>query len=197
MRRIRCIVCAAAIFLFCALFCALGWGQEPTPAPAGDGPGQSEIAAFVAREFGPDCKPVPTIPPMVADFDRDGREDIAIVATCASNPLALTDKMHYRVEDPYGKYFGFSNPSISMQFSTEDPKARRLILIAHSWRDSTVGPKVVLLNIPFQQIRVGYMLLHKRSVQVIETEDEIGVQAATYWDGKRYRWEAVSMADHR
>jgi hypothetical protein len=41
------------------------------------------------------------------------------------------------------------------------------------------------------------MMLRKHTVQVIETEDEIGVQAAIYFDGKRYRWEATAMNEHR
>ncbi|HUO61514.1 MAG TPA: hypothetical protein VMU24_12660 [Candidatus Acidoferrales bacterium] len=193
MRRIRCFVPAVVVFLFCAL----AWSQQPASTAAGSGPGSDEVAAFIAREFGPDFKLVPTIPPMMVDLNRDGHEDIAVVATCASNPMALSEKMHYKIEDPYGKYFGFGNPSVSLQFNTEDPKTRRLILIAHNWRDAAVGPKFVLLNIPIVQIRIGYMMLRKHTVQVIETEDEIGVQAAVYWDGKRYHWEAVSMADHQ
>jgi hypothetical protein len=180
------------------LFCSVSWGQqEPPAATAGPAPSPSDVAAFVAREFGPDFIPVANIPPMVADFNRDGKEDIAIIATCSKgSPLALSEKLHYKVDDPYGRYFGFANPSISTQFSTEEPAKRRHILIVHDWRGTPAGPKFVLVNVPFEHIRVGAMLLHKHSVEVVETEDEIGVQAAIYWDGKRYRWEAVSMREH-
>lgn len=193
MRRIRCIVLGAVVFLFSAV----GWGQQPADAPAAAAPSSAEVTALVTREFGPDFIPVANIPPMTGDFSRRGTEDLAIVATCKGSPLGMSEKMHYKLEDPYGKYFGFGNPAVSTQFNTEEPSRRRHILIVHNWRGNPIGQKFVLINIPFDRIKLGAMLLRKRTVQVIETEDEIGVQAALYWDGHRYRWEATSMNEHR
>ncbi|HVP63921.1 MAG TPA: hypothetical protein VMT82_03435 [candidate division Zixibacteria bacterium] len=193
MRRIRCIVCGVVVFLFYAV----SWGQQAATAPSATALSSDDVAALVAREFGPDFVPVSNIPAMIGDFARKGTEDLAIVATCKASPLAMSEKMHYKLEDPYGKYFGFGNPAISTQFSTDEPAKRRHILIVHNWRGTPVGEKFVLVNIPFDRIKLGYMLLRKRTIQVIETEDEIGVQAAIYYDGHRYRWEATSMSEQK
>ena len=49
----------------------------------------------------------------------------------------------------------------------------------------------VLVNVPFVQLRVGHMMRKKKSVDAIEAVDEAGVQAAIFFDGKKYRWEII------
>jgi len=170
--------------------------QAEQPAAAAQKPPEPAVdfAALVAREFGPDFTLVPKIPPMMLDMNGDGLEDLVLVAG-ARQALGGSEKFHYTVQDPYGRYFGYSNPTMSMQFST-DPAAARHLLVIEDWKGAK-GPKFVLVNIPFDKIRAGNMLLRKKTIEVVETEDEIGIEAAIYWDGKRFHWEAVGMNQSR
>ncbi len=174
-------------------------GQPTPPAPpaaAAQKPAEPapDFAAIAAREFGPGFKLDTKYAPMKLDLNGDGREDLVLVAS-AREVLGASQKFGYTAQDPYGRYFGFGNPTMSLQFSA-DPAAARHLLIIEDWRGAK-SPKFVLVNLPFDKIDVGYMLFKKRTIAVVETEDEVGIQSAIYWDGKRFRWEAVGMNQSR
>jgi hypothetical protein len=49
----------------------------------------------------------------------------------------------------------------------------------------------VLVNVPFEKLRVGHMLKKKKAIDALEAVDVTGVQGAVYFDGKKYKWEII------
>lgn len=186
------------LLLICALLVAKQVSAQPAPkakasadAPSAT-PTPAEIAALIAKEFGPDYKIATDILPLFADLDHDGKQDLVVVAS-GPNPLMGEGEYHFKTLDPYNASFGFGNPRVTMQFNTHDAPSRFLLVI-HGWRNPS--RKFVLVNIPFTQLRVGRMMLRKKPVEAIESIDSTGVQGAIYWDGKKYKWEIIgSEAD--
>jgi hypothetical protein len=160
-------------------------------APTSKAPAKTEIApevqALVAKEFGERFKIVADFPPMYGDFDGDGKPDLAVVAT-GDNPLMGEGSHGYKTLDPYNDSFGYGNPKVTMAFNTAESKAR-YILVLHSWQNP--GKKFVLVNVPFEKLRLGHMLKKKKAVDAIEGVDATGVQSAIYFDGKKYKWEII------
>jgi hypothetical protein len=151
-----------------------------------------DVPAFVAKEFGEDYKVATDVPPLFGDFDGDGIQDVAIVAT-GKNPLMAEGLHNYKTLDPYNDSFGYGNPKITMSFNTDSSKAR-YILIAHNAQSPKL--KFVLVNVPFVKIRTGHMMRKKKPLAAIEVTDETGVEAAVYFTGKKYKWEIIgSEAD--
>src|SRR5690242_4372545 len=79
------------------------------------------IATVVKQQFGSTFSVVTTLPTsfIVADFDSDGVEDVAIVAD-SKDPLPDSYDFKYEVADPYNSYFGMGNPRITAAFSSSD-----------------------------------------------------------------------------
>jgi hypothetical protein len=152
-----------------------------------------DIPALIAREFGDDFKLATDIAPIFADFDGDGQQDLAVVAT-GGNPLMGEGAHNYKTLDPYNDSFGYGNPKVTMAFNTDNAKAR-YILVLHSWKNPKL--KFVLVNVPFQSLKIGHMMRKKKPIDALGTTDETGVQAAIYFTGKKYKWEIIgSDADH-
>src|SRR5579871_4719194 len=79
---------------------------SPAPTPAFD---QTKLAALMKQQFGDTFSlPVKFASPimMVADFDGDGVEDVAIIAN-SKDPIPDSYAFKYEVSDPYHAYFGF------------------------------------------------------------------------------------------
>jgi hypothetical protein len=151
-----------------------------------------DVPAMVDKEFGEDFKLATDVPPMFGDFDGDGIQDVAVVAT-GKNPLMGEGLHNYKTLDPYNDSFGYGNPKVTMSFNTDSTKAR-YILIAHNAQSPKL--KFVLVNVPFVKIRVGHMMKKKKPLAAIEVTDETSVEAAIYFTGKKYKWEIIgSEAD--
>lgn len=196
MRKLLRIV-GLLILLVGAVFLAKELTAQTAPqSPSGGqvGKGQEvDVPALIAHEFGDDFKVATDIAPMFADFDGDGQQDLAVVAT-GGNPLMGEGSHNYKTLDPYNDSFGFGNPKVTMAFNTDNSKAR-YILVLHSWQKPKA--KFVLVNVPFQTVKVGHMMRKKKPVDALGTTDETGVQAAIYFTGKKYKWEIIgSDADH-
>lgn len=174
---------AGALLLFTAALYIASRAQEQ--------PAKPDVAAYIQREFGQQFKLVPTFTPMTADLNRDGEEDLVVVAS-GDSPMFGEGDFNYKVADPYHASFGYGDPKITMSFSTSDHS--NFILIAHSWL-KTSKPKFVLVNVPFDKVQIAGALMKKKRVPAIQATDLTGVQGAIYWDGKKYKWEAVGMAE--
>ena len=186
------ILLCGAVFLAKELSAQTAQHQAPAqPEAAQVG---AEVRALVAKEFGESYVVANDIAPIYGDFDGDGKQDLAVVAT-GDNPLMGEGSHGYKTLDPYNASFGYGNPKVTMAFNTSD-KASRYILLLHSWQ--APGKKFVLVNVPFQQLRIGHMLRKKKPLDALQAVDETGVQGAIYFDGKKYKWEIIgSELDQR
>jgi hypothetical protein len=186
----RMVMCIC--FTVAACF-AGGQSQQPA-APSAPTP---DLAALVKQQFGPTFT-IPTkfpTPLITADFDGDGIEDAVIVAS-SSEPFPDSYSMKYQVVDPYNAYFGMGNPAVSSQFSTSDPKRDHDLLIIfgsgpEAWRSATPKGKFVVINLPFDDIAVGRMLIKKNKppIFVIKAHESQIMDSAIWWDAKKKRWK--------
>ncbi|MBV9573101.1 MAG: hypothetical protein JOY93_03535 [Acidobacteriales bacterium] len=149
---------------------------------------------FVQREFGPSCSLLGNAP-MTGDLDGDGVEDIVMVAHCKS-PFADQAENNFSVIDPYYTFYGYGDPKVNSAFSSEIPELRGIaILIIHgsgadAWRSAKPKAKFLVINMPVKQIALKKMMLKKKAVTAIYTE-EAGVDdmtSALFWDGKKYKY---------
>jgi len=184
MRLILRILGCISLIAFAVPAASRAYAQQPAQPPATE-----EIATVVSRDFGPQFKIAKEFAPMFADFNRDGQEDLAIVVT-GDNPLMNEGTYRYKVADPYNASFGFGDPKVTLSFSVNEDTPRYL-LISHTWRSPE--KKFVIVNVPFKAIKLGNMLLKKKAIPAVSSTDISGVQGAVYWDGRKYKWEAVGM----
>lgn len=190
--------CLRLIFV-CFVLSFISLAQQTTPpasAPVDDD--------FIQKQFGSTCKLMAGPPQLKADLDGDGIEDLVVAARC-TNPLADQADDNFTVVDPYNTFFGYGNTKITSQFASEDPALRGLVLLIihgtgeEAWRAATPKAKFVIINLPFKQIAVKKLKVRKRSVMAIYAE-ETGADrmtSATFWDGKKYRYQPIgsSMGD--
>ena len=169
-------------------------GQPPVTAN-GSAVDADRLAAIVKQQFGetftlPAKFPTPLI---TADFDGDGVEDVAIVAN-SKDPLPDSYAFKYEVADPYHAYFGFGNPRLSSTFRADADHAHHLLVIFGSgkegWRSATPKAKFVLINVPFDTLEVGRMLISKKKppIFVIKAFEAQIMDSAVWWDAKRKHW---------
>jgi len=164
-----------------------------------------QLAALVKQQFGstfslPAKFPTPLI---TADFDGDGIEDVAIVAN-SKDPMPDSYSFKYEVADPYGGYFGFGNPTETSEFSTNDPTRNHVLLVifgagAEGWRSATPKAKFALINVPFDDIMTGRIMLKKNkppvfTIRVVEAKI---MDSNVFWDvkKKKWKWSPGQMAD--
>jgi hypothetical protein len=168
---------------------------QTTPPPAS--PLLPDPVAYLARQFGPTFTLDPGVPPMFGDLDGDGNEDLILVGR-SSTPLMSKEQFEFKVEDPYDGYFGTGDPRITSQFTLHFDGSARCILVVFGWRQppqskSKHVSKFVLINTPFESIRVVNLRLKKKNVQAIETVDRDTLHALLVWNGKRWFWRAQGM----
>jgi len=187
---------------FVVAACMAGGQSQPAADP--EMAAAPDLAAMVKQQFGatftlPAKFPTPLI---IADFDGDGVEDAAIVAN-STEPFPDSYAFKYKVIDPYGAYFGMGNPAMSSQFSATDPQRNHDLLIifgsgADAWRSAAPKDKFVVINLPFDDIAVGRMLVKKNKppIFVIKARESQIMDSAVWWDAKkkRWKWEPGDMA---
>jgi len=172
--------------------------QPATPpastAPA-TSPDQTQLAALMKQQFGdtftlPAKFPTPLI---TADFDGDGVEDVAIVAN-SKDPIPDSYAFKYEVADPYHAYFGFGNPKYTSSFRADPEHNHHLLVIFGSgkegWHAATPKSKFVLINVPFDTLEVGRMLISKKKppIFVIKALESQVMDSAIWWEAKKKRW---------
>lgn len=163
---------------------------SPSPAPAVD------LPTLIKQQFGATFALQPKFPtPLItADFDGDGVEDAVIVAK-SDEPFPDSYNFRYTVVDPYNSYFGLSNPAISASYSTIDPTRNHDLLVIlgsgpDAWRAAVPKAKWVMINVPFDEIGVGRMLIKKGKppIFVIKTVETQLMDSTVFWDAKKKRW---------
>ena len=156
---------------------------------------------FVKKQFGSSCTLMPGPPQLKADLDGDGIEDLVVAARC-TNPLADQAENNIALVDPYNAFYGYGNTKITTQFASEDPLTRGLVLLVihgagpEAWRAATPKAKFVIINLPFRQVAVKKLTVKKKTVMAIYAEETGGdrMTSATYWDGKKYRYQPIGSS---
>jgi hypothetical protein len=101
------------------------------------------------------------------------------------------------VIDPYYSFFGYGDPKITSSFITDDPAVKgRVVLVIHgngseAWHSPKA--KFVIINLSFKQVSVKKMMLKKKKIMAIYTQEASGDQmvAAIFWDGKKYKYQPM------
>ena len=155
---------------------------------------QPPLEGLVEKQFGPDFKVDPGFAPMYADFDADGREDIAIIGF-SKHPLGGSGGFKYTVIDPYDTYFGVGDPKITTHLAGFSDGTSHCILIIHDWKGETAKSKWVIVNVPFNRVVPGQVTLKKKTVPAIATIEVGGLSSLVFFDGKKYRWEPNEFDD--
>ena len=157
--------------------------------------------AFVQKQFGSTCSLI-GLEPLKADLDSDGIEDIVIPARC-TNPMMDQVDDSFVVVDPYNSFFGYGNPKITTQFSSDDPHNRGYsLLVIHgagpeAWYSDKPKAKFLIVNLPFKNVVVKKMAIKKkRTIMGIFAEETGGDQATSvvFWDGKKYRYTPLGSS---
>ncbi|HLJ86761.1 MAG TPA: hypothetical protein VKZ53_08050 [Candidatus Angelobacter sp.] len=191
--------------LVCFTFGAcLALGQS---RPISDQTGNSEadLPALMKQDFGPNFTLPAKFPtPMITgDFDGDGVEDAAIVVDI-KDPFPDSYEYKYKVADPYHEFFGFGNPSETAAFTARESRNSHSIVVifgagADNWRTADPKAKFVLVNVPFDTVETGRMLVKKNKppIFVIKAVEAELMDANVFWDAKRkrWRWEPGATAD--
>jgi hypothetical protein len=187
-----------AVIIVVSLAAAMVAGQQ-TPASQTPAPQAAYHVdnAFVQKQFGSNCTLL-KMEPATGDLDGDGVEDIVIPARCTKPMLNQADN-HYLVIDPFFAFYGYGNPAITTQYSTEDPlrKGYCLLIIhgagADAWHADQPKAKFLVVNLEFDNFSIKKLTLKKKVRQAIYVEEAGGggVVSAVYWDGKKYRYEPM------
>jgi hypothetical protein len=168
---------------------------QPAAATAPSGVDTAQLAAIVKQQFGdtftlPAKFPTPLI---TADFDGDGVEDVAIVAN-SKDPMPDSYAFKYEVADPYHAYFGFGNPKYTSSFRADPEHNHHLLVIfgngKEDWHAAAPKSKFVLVNVPFDTLEVGRLLISKKKppVFVIKAVESEVMDSAVWWEAKKKRW---------
>jgi hypothetical protein len=184
----------AALCLQSCILSAQPASLPPVAKPAIDN-------AFVQKQFGSTCSLI-GIEPLIADLDGDGIEDIVIPARC-TNPMMDQLEDSFVVVDPYNSFFGYGNPKITTQFSSDDPEHRGYSLLvihgagAEAWHAATPKAKFIIINLPFKQVVVKKLAIKKKKlIMGIFTEETGGDQATSvvFWDGRKYKYQPLGSS---
>lgn len=186
-----------AVSLLFFVVCLISAQTQPAPsAPPAAAPASLDLAALIKQQFGSTfaLQPKFATPIITADFDGDGVEDAAIVAV-SHEPFPDSFQFKYTVVDPYNTYFGLSNPNMSAAYSTVDPTRNHDLLVIlgsgpEAWRAAVPKAKWVMINVPFDDIAVGRMLIKKDRppIFVIKATEAELMSSCVYWDAKKKRW---------
>jgi len=170
-------------------------GAQSTPAASAPKP--ESITPLIQQQFGPGFAPSTNLPLTVltADFDADGVEDVAIVAD-SKDPLPDSYQFKYDVADPYNAYFGMGDPRMTAGYGKSDPTHNHDLLVIFgagqdAWHAAAPKAKFVLVNVPFDTVEVGRMLMKKNKppIFVIKAIEARIMDSAVFWDAKRKKWK--------
>jgi hypothetical protein len=171
-------------------------GSSPSQAVASPQAAIMDLPAVVKQQFGSTFavqEKFPT-PLITADFDGDGVEDAVLVAN-STEPFPDSFAFKYTVVDPYSSYFGMNNPQQSAAFGPVDPAHNHDLLVIlgagpEGWRSATPKAKFVMINVPFDTIAVGRILIKKDKppIFMIRTREAELMDASVFWDAKKKRW---------
>jgi hypothetical protein len=176
-------------FFFAA--CLVAAQSPPSSAPKAE-----SVSPLIKRQFGSGFAVTTSAAAAIftADFDSDGVEDIAIVAD-SKDPLPDSYEFKYTVADPYNAFFGFGDPRHTTSFGRLDPKRNHHVLVifgagSDAWRAETPKAKFVLINVPFDTVEQGRMLVKKNkppifTIRAIEADV---MNSVVFWDAKKKRW---------
>ena len=181
---------------------ALAAGQT-SAAPSADK--LQSFNALAQQQFGATFSITEKTPTAIitGDFDGDGVEDVVMVAD-SRDPLPDSYQYKYQVEDPYNGFFGFGDPRQTAGMGRMDPRQNHDLLVifgagTQAWHAATPKAKFVLINVPFDSVQLGRMLVKKKKppifvIKAIETQLS---ESAVYWDAKkkRWRWEPGNSID--
>ncbi len=157
--------------------------------------------AFVQKEFGSSCTVNQDVPPSAADLNADGIEDVVIPARC-TDPMMDQGQNGYTVIDPFFAFYGYGNPAITTQYSTELPENRSLALLIiqgigkEAWRATAAKQKFLIVNLPYKQISIKKIKYKKKTLMAIYAVESGSDQmtSAIVWDGKKYRYLPVGAS---
>jgi hypothetical protein len=178
--------------LFFAVVCLAGAQSKPVSTTKPE-----SLTPLVQQQFGPGFAVTAsqTLAVLTADFDGDGVEDVAIVAD-SKDPLPDSYQFKYQVADPYHSFFGMSDPRFTAGYGRLDPGHNHQLLVifgsgTDAWHAPTPKAKFVLINVPFDTVEVGRMLMKKNKppIFVIKAVEAQIMDSAVYWDAKKKRWK--------
>lgn len=155
---------------------------------------QSPLETLVEKQFGADFRVDMKFTPIYADFDGDGREDVAIIGF-SKHPLGGSAEFKYTVVDPYDTYFGVGDPKITTNLAGFSDGSKHCILIIHDWKGETPKSKWVIVNVPFSKIAPGVVTVKKKTVAAVAAVEANSLSSMVFFDGKKYRWEPNEFDD--
>ena len=155
---------------------------------------QNPLETLVEKQFGPDFSIDSRFEPMYADFDADGREDLAIIGF-TKHPLGGSAGFKYTVIDPYDSYFGLGDPKITTHYAGFGDGSSHCILFVHDWKGEAPKSKWVVVNVPFTKVAPGQVTTKKKTVPAVATIEIGGLSSLVYFDGKKYKWEPNEFDD--
>ncbi len=191
------------VLLVAVCLCAAQSSPSPTPQPpaaakASDTqPKFESLAGLVKQQFGSTftLTAMKTTSVLTADLDGDGVEDLVLVAD-SLDPLPDSFQYKYTVSDPYNTFFGFGNPRQTAGYGRSDPGHNHFLLVIFGagpdgWRAATPKAKFVLINIPFDTVEVGRLIVKKNRppLFMIRTVESRLMDSAVYFDVKKKRWK--------
>lgn len=167
----------------------------PLAAAAQSAPSQpstTELQALASSQFGSEFEVVKDFPVLTGDFNGDGVEDAAFVATTHGG--FQMESGQFRVFDPASSYFGLGDPKITSQFASKYPGGPRYLLIIHGsgsegWRAKNPKDKFVIINLAFDHLSLGHIKRKKKILDDIGVEETGILNSFLFWNGRRYEWQ--------
>jgi|SRR5476651_1171646 hypothetical protein len=156
----------------------------------------ASVTPLVKQQFGPTFTPTTSLPRTIlsADFDGDGVEDVVIAAD-SDDPMPDSYDYKYQVSDPYNAFFGFGDPNHTSTMAHFDPGHTHDLLIIfgagpEAWHSATPKAKFVLINIPFDTLALGRLLVKKNKppIFVVKVQEARLMESNVFYDVKKKRW---------